>query len=187
MTRRCEALLWVAQRATAVVLAIGIALHLARAAIDRPGFGLVAALRDEHGPRLIYAVVAAAALVHGAIGLRSLWNRRSSAKRQASDNRPMGLSRQLHRLSGAALLVIVPIHLSVAALAVAGVLSLDALARPVFAPVVEAGVVFLVLSHWGGGLRLLALELLSLSRLQNALASASLLLALGGAAWVLLA
>ena len=76
MSARREALLWVAQRATAVVLAVCVAVHLATIVIAVRG-GLTAAeiLGRTQGSLawgIFYSTFVIAAAVHGAIGLRTI-------------------------------------------------------------------------------------------------------------------
>ena len=76
MSTRGEARLWIAQRATAVVLAFCVAVHLATIIYAVRG-GLSAAqilgrTRSSLAWGLFYAVFVAAASVHGAIGLRTI-------------------------------------------------------------------------------------------------------------------
>ena len=76
MNARKEAMLWVAQRATAVVLALCIVVHLATIIYAIRG-GLSAAeilgrTRGSVGWAAFYGVFVLAAAVHGAIGLRAI-------------------------------------------------------------------------------------------------------------------
>jgi fumarate reductase subunit C len=76
MSARREARLWVAQRATAVVLALCVAVHLATIIYAVRG-GLDAAhvlsrTRGNFAWAAFYCVFVAAAAVHGAIGLRTV-------------------------------------------------------------------------------------------------------------------
>ncbi len=76
MTPRFETLLWVAQRASAAVLAFGVAVHLATIAYAVQG-GLSAADilgRVHHSVAwgAFYAVFVVAVSVHAPIGLRTL-------------------------------------------------------------------------------------------------------------------
>lgn len=76
MSARREAMLWVAQRATAVVLALCIVVHLATIIYAIRG-GLSAAeilgrTRGSVGWAAFYSVFVLAAAVHGAIGLRAI-------------------------------------------------------------------------------------------------------------------
>lgn len=76
MNARREAMLWVAQRATAVVLALFVAVHLVTIIYAVRG-GLSAAeildrTRGSVGWAAFYGVFVIAAAVHGAIGLRAI-------------------------------------------------------------------------------------------------------------------
>jgi len=73
---RCEVRLWVAQRATAVVLAFCVLVHLATMVYAVRG-GLTAAeilgrTRGSIALGTFYSVFVIAAAVHGAIGLRGI-------------------------------------------------------------------------------------------------------------------
>ncbi len=76
MSARREAALWVAQRATAVVLAGCVAVHLATIIVAVRG-GLTAdeileRTRGSVGWAVFYGTFVIAAAVHGAIGLRTI-------------------------------------------------------------------------------------------------------------------
>ena len=76
MSARREAALWIAQRATAVVLAACVAVHLATMVVAVRG-GLTAAeilgrTQGSVGWGVFYSVFVVAAAVHGAIGLRTI-------------------------------------------------------------------------------------------------------------------
>jgi fumarate reductase subunit C len=76
VSARREAILWVAQRATAVVLALCVAVHLATIVYAVRG-GLTAAeilgrTQGNFGWGAFYAVFVVAAAIHGAIGLRTI-------------------------------------------------------------------------------------------------------------------
>ena len=76
MSARREAALWVAQRGTAVVLAICVAVHLVTIVYAVRG-GLTAGeilarTRGSVGWAAFYGVFVIAAAVHGAIGLRAI-------------------------------------------------------------------------------------------------------------------
>jgi fumarate reductase subunit C len=76
VSRRREVLLWTAQRATAVVLAVGVVVHLATMIYAVRG-GLTAAeilarTRGSIAWGTFYSVFVIAAAVHGAIGLRTV-------------------------------------------------------------------------------------------------------------------
>lgn len=73
---RLEARLWLAQRATAVVLAACVAVHLATMIIAvRGGLGaheILGRTRGHSGWAAFYGVFVLAAGIHGAIGLRTI-------------------------------------------------------------------------------------------------------------------
>jgi len=76
MSARGQAHLWVAQRLTAMMLAIGVTVHLVTIILAVRG-GLTAAeilarTRGHEGWLLFYAIFALAAGLHGAIGLRNI-------------------------------------------------------------------------------------------------------------------
>ena len=76
MSARREAALWVAQRGTAVVLAVCVAVHLVTI-IYAVRHGLTAAeilarTRGSVGWAAFYGVFVFAAAIHGAIGLRTI-------------------------------------------------------------------------------------------------------------------
>ena len=76
MNARRETMLWVAQRATAVVLAVCVLVHLATIVYAVRG-GLTAGeilerTRASMGWGIFYGVFVVAAAVHGAIGLRTV-------------------------------------------------------------------------------------------------------------------
>ena len=76
---------------------------------------------------------------------------------------PLWLAYILHRLSGLALAVFLPVHFLVLASVLRGEAALDSLLAFTANPVVklmEMGLVFLLAVHLFGGLRLLALEFL---------------------------
>lgn len=93
---------------------------------------------------------------------------------------PLWLAFLLHRLSGLALALFLPLHFWVLAMAVTRADALDAFlalsARP---PVklAEFGLVFLLAVHLFGGLRLMALELLAWSGRQKTAAAGAVALA----------
>jgi len=108
---------------------------------------------------------------------------RSAAARR---NHPAYWAFLLHRLSGLALALFLPLHLYVLGLAIEGGGRLDGFLEWSEQPLVkfaEAGLVLLLTAHLAGGLRLLALEFLpwrdwqkSLIALATALAVAAALL-----------
>ena len=76
MSARAEARLWVAQRATAVVLALCVAVHLATIIYAvRGGLGAADVLARTRGNvawAAFYSAFVFAAAIHGAIGLRAV-------------------------------------------------------------------------------------------------------------------
>ena len=77
MSARRETALWIAQRATALVLAVCVLVHLATIVYAVRG-GLTAAeilerTRASLGWGVFYAVFVIAAVLHGAIGLRTVF------------------------------------------------------------------------------------------------------------------
>ena len=77
MTARVETLLWIAQRATAAVLAVCVAVHLATIIYAVQG-GLTAAeilgrTRGNHAWLAFYSVFVIAVSVHAPIGLRAIF------------------------------------------------------------------------------------------------------------------
>ena len=77
MTTRVETLLWIAQRASAAVLAVCVAVHLATIIYAVQG-GLTAAeilgrTRGNHGWLAFYTLFVAAVSVHAPIGLRAIF------------------------------------------------------------------------------------------------------------------
>ena len=90
---------------------------------------------------------------------------------------PLWLAYLLHRLSGVALALFLPVHFYVLSLALSEQAALDSFLAFSTHPLVklaEAGLVFLLAVHFFGGLRLLALELLPWSQRQKTLAALSL-------------
>lgn len=76
MSRRAESLLWLAQRATAILLAVFVLVHLATIIYAVRG-GLSAGeilgrTRGSVGFAVFYGLFAVSAAVHGAIGLRGI-------------------------------------------------------------------------------------------------------------------
>ena len=77
MTTRVETLLWIAQRASAAVLAVCVAVHLATIIYAVQG-GLTAAeilgrTRGNHGWLAFYTLFVVAVSVHAPIGLRAIF------------------------------------------------------------------------------------------------------------------
>ena len=91
MTRRGEAVLWVAQRATAVILAICVLVHLVTIIYAvRHGLSAAEILGRTRGNMAwagFYVIFVAAVSVHGAIGLRTVaaeWLRFRGAAAEAA-------------------------------------------------------------------------------------------------------
>jgi fumarate reductase subunit D len=96
-----------------------------------------------------------------------------AAKGITSRAHPLWLAYILHRLSGLALAVFLPLHFWVLAMAVTDPERLDGFLRLTESGVVklaEFGLVFLLAVHMFGGLRLMALEWLPWSASQKTLA-----------------
>ncbi|HEY7240791.1 MAG TPA: succinate dehydrogenase [Burkholderiales bacterium] len=91
MTTRAETILWIAQRASAAVLALCVAVHLATIIYAVQG-GLTAAeilgrTRGNHAWLAFYSVFVVAASVHAPIGLRAVcleWLRWRGASRDVA-------------------------------------------------------------------------------------------------------
>lgn len=86
-------------------------------------------------------------------------------------NHPAYWAFVLHRVSGLALALFLPVHLYVLALAIDDAARLDRFLAWTEAPLVkaaEAGLVVLLAAHMAGGLRLLALEFLPWRESQKA-------------------
>jgi fumarate reductase subunit D len=93
---------------------------------------------------------------------------------------PLWLAFVLHRISGLALALFLPLHFWVLAKALTAPEQLDAFLRLTDNPAVklaEFGLVFLLAVHFFGGLRLLALELLPWPARHKTLAAAAVALA----------
>ncbi len=91
-------------------------------------------------------------------------------------NQPLWCAFLLHRLSGIALALFLPLHFYVLGLALAEPGEFDAALAWTEQPLVKAaefGLVFLLSLHLFGGLRLLALEFLAWSPAQKTLAAAA--------------
>ena len=94
---------------------------------------------------------------------------------------PLRLAHLLHRLSGLALALFLPLHFWVLAMAVNQAERLDRLLTLTELPLVkfaEFGLVFLLAVHIAGGLRLMALEHLGWTARQKSLAAGAVGLAL---------
>ena len=84
------------------------------------------------------------------------------ARQKIARAHPLWLAYVLHRLSGLALAVFLPVHFWILAMAITDPMALDGFLVMTQAPIVklaEFGLVFLLAVHMFGGLRLLALEL----------------------------
>jgi fumarate reductase subunit D len=91
-------------------------------------------------------------------------------------NHPLWYAFALHRLSGLALAIFLPVHFYVLGLALGGAPALDSFLALTAHPAVklaEFGLVFLLAMHFFGGLRLLALEFLPWRNWQKSLAAAA--------------
>lgn len=91
-------------------------------------------------------------------------------------NQPLWLAYALHRFSGLALTLFLPLHFLMLGQALNGVEALDAGLRwtdSLFFKIAEYGLVFLLTIHMFGGLRLMALEWLPWSGRQKSLAAAA--------------
>lgn len=89
---------------------------------------------------------------------------------------PLWLAYMLHRLSGLALALFLPVHFHVLSMAITRPESFDhflSLAANPMVKLMEFGLVFLLAVHFFGGLRLLVLEFLPWSPGQKSLAAAS--------------
>lgn len=98
-------------------------------------------------------------------------------KMKTHRNHPLWLAYFLHRLSGLALAIFLPLHLYVLSLAITAPERLDyflAFANNPLVKMMEFGLVFLLAVHFFGGLRLLALEFLPWPPRQKTLAAATL-------------
>ena len=87
----------------------------------------------------------------------------------------------LHRISGVALALFLPVHFYVLSLAITDTARLDGFLKWTDAPLVKAaefGLVFLLAVHIFGGLRLMALEFLPWSPRQKTLAASAVAVAL---------
>lgn len=95
----------------------------------------------------------------------------------------------VHRLSGLALALFLPLHFLVLALAISGESRLDGFLRWTQQPLVkvaEAGLVAILLVHLLGGVRVLLVEMLPWRDGQKALAFAAIAAAVAGGVWFLL-
>jgi len=91
-------------------------------------------------------------------------------------SQPLWFAYIVHRLSGLALALFLPVHFYVLALAISAPARLDEFLSWSEQPVViamEAGLVFLLAVHLFGGLRLLAVELLPWNPRQKTFAAAA--------------
>lgn len=97
---------------------------------------------------------------------------RTTAVRDPGRLTPSRLAALLHRLSGVALAVFLPLHFLALGLALEGAASLDAFLAFAELPLVKAGegaLVVLLALHLGLGLRVLAIELLPWAGMRDAL------------------
>ena len=104
-------------------------------------------------------------------------------------NQPLWYAYILHRISGIALAIFLPVHFYVLALSLGGTEDLDKVLLWAEQPVVklaEFGLVFLLSVHLFGGLRLLALEFLPWHSAQKTFAAIAAALAFFLAAGFLL-
>ena len=89
---------------------------------------------------------------------------------------PLRLAARVHRLSGLALAIFLPVHFLVLGLALEGADQLDAFLTWTNAPLVKAaetGLILVLCLHFFGGLRLLALEFLPWTSQQKTFAAAA--------------
>ena len=94
---------------------------------------------------------------------------------------PLRLAHLLHRLSGLALALFLPVHFWLLSMAVSQAARLDRMLALTELPLVklaEFGLVFLLAVHISGGLRLMALEHLGWTARQKSLAAGAVGLAL---------
>ncbi|QMU57674.1 MAG: hypothetical protein GKR98_05340 [Boseongicola sp.] len=108
-----------------------------------------------------------------ALGARAVWAV-SAARGITSRAHPLWLAYVLHRLSGLALALFLPVHFWVLAMAVSNPAQLDgflALTDMGVVKLAEFGLVFLLAVHMFGGLRVMALEFLPWSASQKTLAA----------------
>ncbi len=95
-------------------------------------------------------------------------------------NQPLWFAYILHRLSGVALAIFLPVHFYVLALSLDGSKDLDRVLQWADQPLVklaEFGLIFLLAIHLFGGLRLLALEFLPWQPAQKTFAAIAVALA----------
>lgn len=89
-------------------------------------------------------------------------------------NHPLWFAFLLHRISGVALALFLPVHFYVLALALTDPVALDGfflLTENIWVKIAEFGLVFLLAAHMLGGLRLMALEWLPWSNRQKTFAA----------------
>lgn len=99
------------------------------------------------------------------------------ASSAANRRKPLWLAALVHRLSGIALACFLPLHFLLLGAALEGAARMDTWLRFTDIPAVkfaEAGLLFLLLLHLLGGLRLLAIENLPWLNWQKQLATAAL-------------
>ncbi|MDJ0630006.1 MAG: succinate dehydrogenase, cytochrome b556 subunit [Rhodobacter sp.] len=103
--------------------------------------------------------------------------------------KPLWYAYLLHRVSGLLLVLFLPVHFWILALAMRDADRLDAFLALADRPMVKAaefGLVFLLAAHLFGGLRVLALEFLSWTASQKTLAAGSVAVSFALAALFLL-
>ncbi|MEL7117001.1 MAG: succinate dehydrogenase [Pseudomonadota bacterium] len=104
-------------------------------------------------------------------------------------SRPLYIAYLIHRISGLALVLFLPLHFYVLGLALNRADALDsflALTKLPLVKAMEVGLVFLLAAHAFGGLRLMALEFLAWSEGQKTLAAGSVAISFAIAALFLL-
>jgi fumarate reductase subunit D len=110
-------------------------------------------------------------------------------RRDAAHRRDLAwIAALVHRLSGLALAIFLPMHFLVLALAINGAAALDGFLQWTHQPVVklaESALVALLVVHLLGGLRLLMIEFLPWRGGQKALTIASLALSVVAGVWFL--
>lgn len=116
---------------------------------------------------------------------------RSSQRNAAYRHDPLWRAAMIHRISGVLLVCFLPLHFLVLGLAIEGEAKLDGFLGWTQQPLVkvaEAGLVFLLVVHLAGGVRVLAIETLQWRPGQTTLAVAAVgLAALAGLLFLALA
>ena len=115
----------------------------------------------------------------------------TSSKRHDSAHRrdPLWIAALVHRLSGLALALFLPLHFLVLALAISGEARLDGFLRWTHQPLVkiaEAGLVAVLVVHLLGGVRILLIEILPWRDGQKTLAFAAFAVAVAAGVLLLL-